>query len=277
MNLDAADTSLAPATGTLTVPAPTLPTAGQTATIGGTTYTFATAITAPSAADTVLIGADVASTLANLAGAINASTTNGQAAGTTYSTGTVANPLVTATSTATALNLQAINTGTGGNSAHHLDCLDCRFIRGRRPVGRRERSGGNRDSHRAASAPDRGRDGHRRGNDLHFCDRHHGPKRGQHRSDRNHRPGDPGQPGRRHQRFFDKWAGGRHHLLLGHSCQRFRHGHGFHGHRAHLASDYRWSGRQFPGYRQPVDGRLHSVARTSREAWTRCRRPRLSP
>jgi flagellar hook protein FlgE len=117
MNLDAADTTLGPATGTLTVPPPTLPTAGQTATIGGTVYTFASTITSQSAANTVLIGADVQSTLANLAGAIDASSTNGQAAGTTYSTGTVANPLVTATgSTATTLNLQAMNTGTIGNS-----------------------------------------------------------------------------------------------------------------------------------------------------------------
>ncbi|HMD85474.1 MAG TPA: flagellar hook-basal body complex protein [Terriglobia bacterium] len=117
MNLDATDTTLGPATGTLTVPPPTLPTAGQTATIGGTVYTFATTITPQSAANTVLIGADVQSTLANLAGAIDASSTNGQAAGTTYSTGTAANALVTATgSTATALNLQAMNTGTIGNS-----------------------------------------------------------------------------------------------------------------------------------------------------------------
>ena len=116
MNLDAADTSLAPAIGTLTVPAPTLPTAGQTATIGGTTYTFAAAITPQSAPGTVLIGADAPSTLANLAGAINASATNGQAAGTTYSTGTTANPLVTATATANVLSLQAVNAGTVGNS-----------------------------------------------------------------------------------------------------------------------------------------------------------------
>jgi flagellar hook protein FlgE len=117
MNLDATDTSLAPAIGTLTVPPPALPTAGQTATIGGTVYTFAKTITPQSAANTVLIGADVGSTLANLAGALNASTTGGQAAGTTYGSGTVANALVTATgSTATSLNLQAINTGAIGNS-----------------------------------------------------------------------------------------------------------------------------------------------------------------
>jgi flagellar hook protein FlgE len=117
MNLDATDTSLAPASGTLTVPPPTLPTAGQTVTIGATVYTFASSITPQSAANTVLIGADIQSTLANLAGAIDASSTGGQKAGTTYGTGTVANNLVTATgSTATTLNLQAVNAGAIGNS-----------------------------------------------------------------------------------------------------------------------------------------------------------------
>jgi flagellar hook protein FlgE len=116
MNLDATDTSLAPATGTLTVPAPVLPTAGQSADIGGTIYTFVESTAGLTAANTILIGANIASTLANLAGAINASSTNGQAAGTTYGTGTAANGSVTATSNATTLNLQAINAGAAGNS-----------------------------------------------------------------------------------------------------------------------------------------------------------------
>jgi flagellar hook protein FlgE len=116
MNLDASDASLAAATGTLTVPA-ALPTAGQTVNVGGTTYTFATSITATSPADTVLIGANVQSTLANLAGAIDLSSTGGQAAGTTYSSLTGLNGAVTATgSNATTLTLQAIATGVGGNS-----------------------------------------------------------------------------------------------------------------------------------------------------------------
>ncbi len=115
MNLDAADTSLTPAAGTLTVPAPTLPDAGQTATVGGTTYTFASSLSASSPANTVLIGSDLKSTLANLAGAIDASSSNGQAAGTTYSSGTAANPLVTATVTANVLSLDAVNTGAAGN------------------------------------------------------------------------------------------------------------------------------------------------------------------
>jgi len=117
MNLDATDTSLGPATGTLNVPPPVLPNSGQTVSIGGTTYSFATTITPTSAANTVLIGGDIASTLANLAGAINAASTNGQAAGTTYSTGTAANAVVKASGTTdTSLSLQAIQTGVGGNA-----------------------------------------------------------------------------------------------------------------------------------------------------------------
>jgi flagellar hook protein FlgE len=116
MNLDAADPTQAAATGTLTVPAPTLPTAGQTATIAGTTYTFASSITGASPADTVLIGGTAAETLANLAGAINASNSGGQAAGTTYSSGTVANTSVSATVTDNVLSLQALNSGAAGNS-----------------------------------------------------------------------------------------------------------------------------------------------------------------
>jgi flagellar hook protein FlgE len=101
------------ATGALTVPPP-LPTAGETVTIGGTTYTFAASITGASASNTVLIGPDVQSTLANLAAAINATPAD---AGTAYSSGTITNASVTATgSTATALNLQAIQSGSVGNS-----------------------------------------------------------------------------------------------------------------------------------------------------------------
>jgi flagellar hook protein FlgE len=114
MNLDATDTALGPATGTLTAVPGTVPTAGQTVTVGGTTYTFATSITAQSAPDTVLMGADVPTTLANLAAAINATPAD---AGTTYATGTAANTSVTATgSTATTLSLQALQNGSAGNS-----------------------------------------------------------------------------------------------------------------------------------------------------------------
>jgi flagellar hook protein FlgE len=113
MNLDSAAT-LATATGTLTVPPP-LPTAGQTVVIGGTTYTFENSFIG-SPANSVMIGADVASTLANLAGAINVATTGGQGAGTTYDNLVGANATVTATgSTTTALNLQAKQLGALGN------------------------------------------------------------------------------------------------------------------------------------------------------------------
>jgi flagellar hook protein FlgE len=85
--------------------------------IGGTTYTFENSITGASAPNTVKIGVDVQSTLANLAGAIGASVTGGQAPGTTYGSGTVANAQVSVTSsTATTLNLQAAQSGATGNS-----------------------------------------------------------------------------------------------------------------------------------------------------------------
>lgn len=111
MNLDAA-ASIA-ATGTLTISAQ--PAAGDTVTIGGTTYTFESAIT--STPNQVLIGSSPAATLANLAGAINAETGNGQAAGTTYSQGTQANTSASVSgTTATTLSLQAIANGASGNS-----------------------------------------------------------------------------------------------------------------------------------------------------------------
>jgi hypothetical protein len=106
------------ATGALTVPQP-LPTVGQTVTVGGTTYTFVGTTAGLTAANTVLIdpNGSVENTLANLAGAINASTLGGQGQGVTYGTGTLANTSATATgSTATALDLQAIQNGSVGNA-----------------------------------------------------------------------------------------------------------------------------------------------------------------
>jgi flagellar hook protein FlgE len=114
LNLDAADTSLAPANGTLTVPATGLPSAGQTVTIGGATYTFVATAAGLTAANDVLIGADVPTTLANLEAAIDATPAG---AGVTYATGTTANPDVTATATtATTLTVQAGQSGSAGNS-----------------------------------------------------------------------------------------------------------------------------------------------------------------
>jgi flagellar hook protein FlgE len=116
MNLNASAALPTAATGAFTLTGN--PSDGDTVTIGTTTYTFRTALTTtPSTvADEVLIGSTTADTLANLAGAIDAATTGGQAAGTTYSVGTVANASVTATATTSGVNLTANTVGTGGNS-----------------------------------------------------------------------------------------------------------------------------------------------------------------
>lgn len=85
--------------------------AGETVTIGDKTYRFVTALTG--AANEVLIGANAAASLDNLKSAINA--TAGE--GSTYGTGTVANPNVTATTnTDTTQVVEAYRVGTYGNS-----------------------------------------------------------------------------------------------------------------------------------------------------------------
>jgi flagellar hook protein FlgE len=110
MNLDAAGTAAAEATGTLTVTGNA--SANETVTIGGTTYTFVAALsTGPTVPDQVLIGAAAADTLANLAAAIN----GGAGAGTNYSTGTVANGGATASAGTTTLSLTATSAGSLGN------------------------------------------------------------------------------------------------------------------------------------------------------------------
>lgn len=94
-----------------------LPTAGETVTLGATTYTFVSSASGLTTANTVLIGSSVESTLANLAAAINGSSSATQGAGLTYGTGTAPNASVTATgSTATTLSLQAIDSGTAANT-----------------------------------------------------------------------------------------------------------------------------------------------------------------
>ncbi|MGB8011182.1 MAG: flagellar hook-basal body complex protein [Terriglobales bacterium] len=105
------------ATGTLTSNT-TAPSDGDTVTVGGTTYTFKTALTASTTANQVLIGASATTALANLVNAINGNTadTNGDgAAG--YGTDTVANTSVTAADTTpgTLITLTADVAGTGGN------------------------------------------------------------------------------------------------------------------------------------------------------------------
>ena len=79
------------ATGTITTDE-TLVANGATVLIGTTTYTYKTALTAEPVAYEVLIGGNYTEMLNNLAAAING--TAGE--GSTYSTGTVAHPLVTA-------------------------------------------------------------------------------------------------------------------------------------------------------------------------------------
>jgi hypothetical protein len=71
----------------------------ETVTIGSRTYTFKTALTASTTANEVLIGANAAASLQNLADAINGTGT----AGTQYGSQTPVNEQVTATNDATTL------------------------------------------------------------------------------------------------------------------------------------------------------------------------------
>ena len=117
MNLDASGAAQATATGTLTATGNA--TAGDTITIGGTTYTFVSALsTGPTVPDQVLIssaasGAEAA-TLANLVAAIN----GGSGEGTGYSDGTTANSQVTAAlgPNAGQVSLTATSVGSAGNN-----------------------------------------------------------------------------------------------------------------------------------------------------------------
>jgi flagellin len=98
--------------------------AGDTATVGGTTYTFVSAITADSAANSVLVGAGTGATseaasLTNLAAAVNGATGEGV----TYGLGTTANASATANATSTTAGgpvneivFTALTGGVSGNS-----------------------------------------------------------------------------------------------------------------------------------------------------------------
>jgi hypothetical protein len=100
------------ATGLLTSDA-TAPSDGDTVTIEGVTYTFKTTLSSPAQTNEVLIGVSAAVALDNLKIAINAS---GGTEGTEYSVGTVAHPLVTATTnTNTTQLVQARQFGTAAN------------------------------------------------------------------------------------------------------------------------------------------------------------------
>jgi len=97
------------ATGVLTVSSAISD--GEVALIGDVTYTFKTTLTG--AANEVLIDSSVAAALDNLKVAVNA----GAGAGTKYGTGTVANPLVTATTNSdTEQTVEAYSVGTYGNA-----------------------------------------------------------------------------------------------------------------------------------------------------------------
>ena len=87
------------------------PTASETVTIGATTYTFVSTLTA---ANQVLIGGDLQETLTNLVFAVNGSA----GAGSVYGTGTVANTSATAALGAnlTSVVLTAIAIGEDGNT-----------------------------------------------------------------------------------------------------------------------------------------------------------------
>lgn len=139
-NSETLTASGAAATGTITIG--TVPVAGDTVTVGATTYTFDTSATGtitinsvPSVGDTVTVGATIykfvttlalandvlivsgstANTATNLRAAINASA--GQCfISPCFGTGTTANASVTATRASNVVTVTAITSGTGGNS-----------------------------------------------------------------------------------------------------------------------------------------------------------------
>ena len=86
---------------------------GETITLGTKVYTLKTALTVPAVANEILIAGSVTAMLDNIKAAVNA----GTGAGTTYGTGTVANPDLTAgTKTGTTILFTANVAGTAGNS-----------------------------------------------------------------------------------------------------------------------------------------------------------------
>ena len=89
------------------------PADNDTVTINGRVYTFKTALSVgPTVIDQVLAGANITAAAANLVAAINGAA----GVGTTYSTGTVVNADVSATSSAGVATLVARNPGDEGNA-----------------------------------------------------------------------------------------------------------------------------------------------------------------
>lgn len=100
------------ATGTITITVGQNPADGNTVTINGRAYTFKTALTAEPVVDEVLIGGDPPATSANLVLAIM----HGAGEGVNYSTGTVVNAHVTATSVDNVTTLTSKTKGVIGNT-----------------------------------------------------------------------------------------------------------------------------------------------------------------
>src|SRR4051812_33434225 len=101
----------APVRATLTLTSDaTIPTAADTVTIGGQTYTFRAAV--GTTANEVLLGANYTASMANLNAAINA----GTGSGTTYGSNTVVNAYVVATNPTVATVIATAKVpGTVGN------------------------------------------------------------------------------------------------------------------------------------------------------------------
>ncbi len=120
-NADVAAVAAVPvqaATGTLTSSG-SAPSDGDQITVGGTTYTFKTALDASTSANEVLIGASATTAIANLVNAINGNTADANGDGAAgYGTDTVANTSATAADTTpgSLITLTASTTGTAGNT-----------------------------------------------------------------------------------------------------------------------------------------------------------------
>jgi flagellin len=93
------------------------PSDGEIVTVGGTAYTFKTALTASTTANQVLIGISASTAANNLSEAINA----GAGSGVDYGSLTTANATFTASVVGPSVTITAITAGTGGNGATLTD------------------------------------------------------------------------------------------------------------------------------------------------------------
>ncbi len=99
-------------TGGLDAGAPPIAAGGDTVTVGAQTYTFVTALSSTPTANEVLVGATEATSLTNLANAVN----GGSGAGASYGAPTVKNASASALASATSVVFTALVRGTTGNS-----------------------------------------------------------------------------------------------------------------------------------------------------------------